>query len=87
MESTTRGGGNLADWWFTALDQRRFTVNRQRRTAEVVGVHVHTLETWIQLELREAPGRSFLLCLRPGDGVMDAVRAIRAMMSDPLGSC
>ena len=68
------------DWWFAALDQRRFTIGREWRTARITGVHIHAFDTWIQLEFVEDPGRSLLLHLPPGAGVDAAVRAIQTML-------
>jgi hypothetical protein len=68
----------VADCWFAALDQRRFTSGNRLWTTRVIGVHLDGLHTWIQLEFAEHPGRSFILHLTPWTGLHDAVNIIRA---------
>ena len=65
-----------ADWWFTGLDQRPFTVDNMRRTMRVLGVHVEGSNTWIQLEFAEDPDTSLLLHLTPWAGLQDAVNMV-----------
>lgn len=74
----------IADWWFAALDQLRVRIGNQRCTAEVVGVHVHALDAWIQLQFAEVPSRTLLLHMQPGAGLTDAIKAIRALMRGEL---
>jgi hypothetical protein len=70
---------SLSDWWFAALDQLRVKVGNELCTTQVVGVHVHAFNAWVQLQFAEQPWRSLLLHLQPGAGVVDAIRAIQAM--------
>ena len=70
---------SLADWWFAALDQRRVRIGNECCKGKVVGVHVHAFNAWVQLQFAERPGRSLLLHLLPGAGVVDAIKAIQAM--------
>lgn len=80
-------GGTLArESWFDLLDQRRFTVGSTHWTAQVAGVHVAGVDTWIQLEFAEDQRRSMLLHLTPGTGVGAAVEAIRTSLQRCLAS-
>jgi hypothetical protein len=80
-------GGTLAwESWFDLLDQRRFTVGSTQWTAQVAGVHVAGVDTWIQLEFAEDQRRSMLLHLTPGTGVGAAVEAIRTSLQRCLAS-
>ena len=76
---------STADRWFAALDQHIVTLGNQRWTTQVVGVHVHPFETWIQLEFNERPERSFLLRLQPSAGLNDALATIRALLQQDGG--
>ena len=79
--------GTLAwESWFDLLDQRRFTVGSTHWTAQVAGVHVAGVDTWIQLEFAEDQRRSMLLHLTPGTGVGAAVEAIRTSLQRCLAS-
>ena len=76
----TAGAVLAGESWFDLLDQRRFTVGSERLTAQVTGVHVAGVDTWIQLEFEEDRRRSLLLHLTAGTGIATAVEAIRASL-------
>jgi len=76
FSAAANGGMTAADWWFTGLDQRPFTVDNLRRTMQVLGVHVEGSHTWIQLEFAEDPDTSLLLHLTPWAGLQDAVNMV-----------
>ena len=76
----TAGAVLAGESWFELLDQRRFMVGSERLTAQVAGVHVAGVDTWIQLEFEEDRRRSLLLHLTTGTGIAAAVEAIRASL-------
>lgn len=77
-------GSGAAQWWFAALDQRCFAVGALRWTTQVVGIHVHGLDVWIQLESAEEPVRSLVLHVTPGMQLFDALEAIERMIMREL---
>ena len=81
LNASIPAGLHLArESWFELLDQRRFVVGNQRLTAQVTGIHIAGVDTWIQLAFEEDSGRSLLLRLAPGTGVGAAVEAIRTSL-------
>lgn len=74
-------------WWLRALDRRRVRVGDERWQVRVVGIHVETVNLWIQMESVDDPLRGLVLRVTTGttlDGALTALERIPTPAAFPL---
>ena len=74
-----------AEQWFTALDQRLLSVDAERWLTQVVGIHQHEGDVWIQLQPLREQLRDFTIRVRPGMSVDEVVTAVEAQIRHASG--
>lgn len=75
-----------AHWWFSALDQRWFSVGADRWLTQVVGIHEDGGDIWIQLQTLGEQLRDFTIRVLPGMSLPDVVKTIESQISTGIAA-
>ena len=71
---------DIAQYWFSALDHRRFGVGQNRWTAVVAGIHVLGRDVWIQVQSARNKHRSCTVHITSETSLQDALGELERMI-------